>query len=130
MPTSTISHSSAADEVIGLRRASELLGVHPATLRSWADQGKIKSTRTAGGHRRFALKDVRALTANDEMPAEPHNAQLIVQSALGRARLEVTGGSLTAEPWYRLYDEATREHHRTMGRQLLGLTLHFLNVQD
>jgi hypothetical protein len=42
----------------------------------------------------------------------------------------VTGGSLTAEPWYRQFDEATRERHRTMGRRLLGLTLHFLNAQD
>jgi excisionase family DNA binding protein len=122
------SHSDA--DLLSLQRASELLGVHPATLRAWADQGKIKASRTAGGHRRFALKDIRALSAPAEPETQPRDAQLIVQSALGRARLEVTGGSLTAEPWYRQFDEATRERHRTMGRRLLGLTLHFLNAQD
>src|SRR5436190_1146503 len=99
-------------ELLSLQRASEMLGVHPATLRSWADQGKIKSVRTPGGHRRFALEDVRALA----VPSTPHgdrqDAQLIVQSTLGRARLEVTGGSITGQSWYHLYDNATREHHR------------------
>jgi excisionase family DNA binding protein len=126
----SISDSVNDGELVSLRRASELLGVHPATLRSWADQGKIKSSRTAGGHRRFAMRDIRAQASQAEPAPEPRDAQLIVQSALGRARLEVTGGSLTAEAWYRQYDEATRERHRTMGRRLLGLTLLFLNAQD
>jgi excisionase family DNA binding protein len=116
-------------DLLSLQRASELLGVHPATLRIWADQGKIKSVRTAGGHRRFALADVRALAEPAKPRDEPHNAQLIVQSTLGRARLEVTGGSITGQSWYHLYDDATREHHREMGRRLLGLTLHYLKAQ-
>ena len=46
------------DEWLSLRRASALIGVHPATLRSWADQGRVASQRTAGGHRRFRRSDL------------------------------------------------------------------------
>ena len=40
-------------EWVSLRQAAELLGVHPATVRSWADKGELPSRRTPGGHRRF-----------------------------------------------------------------------------
>ncbi|MBI1801839.1 MAG: helix-turn-helix domain-containing protein [Chloroflexi bacterium] len=120
------------NDLISLQQASTLLGVHPSTLRLWADQGKLKAFRTAGGHRRFSLIEVRALAARQTMPAqpEPRNAQLIIHSALGRARMEATSGGLADEPWYQQIDEAAREHHREMGRRLLGLTLHYLSAHD
>jgi excisionase family DNA binding protein len=36
-----------------LSDASSLLGVHPSTLRRWADGGRVPCQRTPGGHRRF-----------------------------------------------------------------------------
>ena len=38
---------------LSLGPASRLLGVDPDTLRRWADEGRIDSFTTAGGHRRF-----------------------------------------------------------------------------
>lgn len=38
---------------LALREASEKMGVSPATLRAWADEGRVQSYRTPGGHRRF-----------------------------------------------------------------------------
>lgn len=35
------------------RKAAEAIGVHPNTLRAWADTGKIKYIRTASGQRRY-----------------------------------------------------------------------------
>lgn len=35
------------------------LGVQPVTVRKWASDGIIPCTRTAGGHRRFTLAEVR-----------------------------------------------------------------------
>jgi len=37
---------------------AELLMVSPTTVRQWASQGKIKSSATPGGHRRFMRTDV------------------------------------------------------------------------
>jgi excisionase family DNA binding protein len=36
-------------EWLSLKEAAAMLGVHPATLRAWADAGRIPSQRTAGG---------------------------------------------------------------------------------
>ena len=39
------------------------LAISPSRLRRWADEGRIASVRTAGGHRRFSLAAVRRLAA-------------------------------------------------------------------
>jgi excisionase family DNA binding protein len=39
--------------LISISKASELLGVLNKTLRRWESQGKIKSYRTEGKHRRY-----------------------------------------------------------------------------
>jgi excisionase family DNA binding protein len=35
------------------REAAEFLGVHPNTIRNWADGGKLHARRTTGNQRRF-----------------------------------------------------------------------------
>lgn len=47
-------------------QVAALLGVNPDTVRRWAREGRLKSFRTPGGHRRYPesqiaaiLKDVR-----------------------------------------------------------------------
>ena len=44
----------------GLAGASAALGVSPSTVRRWADSGRVPSQRTAGGHRRFVVSELRA----------------------------------------------------------------------
>lgn len=45
-------------DLISPRQAAEAIGVSESSLKRWCDQGKIKSTRTEGGHRRIDLADV------------------------------------------------------------------------
>ncbi|MFQ6057743.1 MAG: recombinase family protein [Anaerolineae bacterium] len=112
---------------LSLQQASELLGVHPATLRQWADRGKIRVFRTPGGHRRFAEEDVQALLQAKPRPDLAREVELLVQSALGRTRWQVGEGRLANESWYRRFDEPTRKHHRVLGRRLLGLLMRYLS---
>ena len=49
-----------ATDWIGLGDATVLLGVSPATLRRWSDDGRVPVFTTPGGHRRYSR---RALTA-------------------------------------------------------------------
>ena len=44
--------------LIGVKEAAELLGVSTKTIRRWEESGKICSTRTEGGHRRFNVSDL------------------------------------------------------------------------
>lgn len=110
---------------LSLQDASRMLGVHPSTLRQWADAGKIHTVRTPGGHRRFAETDVRALLEPE--PLEPAGIQLLVQSALGRARLEVSGGKMSEQSWYKRFDETDKAEHRELGRKLLSLVMQYLS---
>lgn len=109
-----------------LREASRRLDVHPATLRQWADRGRVRSFRTPGGHRRFSAEDVGALLTalSAEPPAE---LELLQNAALGRARRELAASrGLGTETWYRLLDPGTRDRFRQLGRELLGLLVRWM----
>jgi excisionase family DNA binding protein len=54
----TIRHAPAG--YLTAREAADLLGISRYALNQWADQGLLASTRTLGGHRRFASAEVRA----------------------------------------------------------------------
>jgi excisionase family DNA binding protein len=49
--------------------AAALIGVSVATVRGWADQGRLPSHRTVGGHRRFVLDELRDWLAGRGAPA-------------------------------------------------------------
>lgn len=105
-------------EWISLRHAAEILGVHPATVRNWADNGALQSRRTAGGHRRFRKSDLH-LVAKTQGELQPLEAQIIIQSALGHMRMQVGGGTLSEIPWYAAMSESTRATLRQQGRRVL-----------
>lgn len=49
--------------------AAVLIGVSVATIRGWADQGRLPSHRTVGGHRRFELEQLREWLEHRGAPA-------------------------------------------------------------
>lgn len=105
-------------EWVSLRRAAEILGVHPATVRNWADKGDLMSRRTPGGHRRFRKSDLMQYAqSQDEL--QPLEVQVIIQNALGQARIDVGDGNLEHVPWYSGMSEGTRAAMRVRGRELL-----------
>ena len=44
-----------------INEAAQLLGVHQVTLRRWEKEGKIKPTKTTGGHRRYSIEELNRL---------------------------------------------------------------------
>lgn len=105
-------------EWVSLRKAAEILGVHPATVRNWADSGDLPSRRTPGKHRRFHKSDLAKLARSKE-EYEPMEVQVIIQNALGQARMQIGDGNLNNVPWYAAMSEKTRDAMRHLGRELL-----------
>jgi excisionase family DNA binding protein len=105
---------------INLSEAADLLGVHPATVRSWGDKGELPMQRTPGGHRRFRRLDVEARAETTDR-SQSSGVQLVVQNMVGRARLELTDGALNDEIWYQRLDETARQQLRQIGHQLVQL---------
>jgi excisionase family DNA binding protein len=122
--------AQAGEEWLSLREAADLLGMHPATVRLWADRDEIPSRRTSGGHRRFRRADVEARLRQEIQPKPDSAARLLVQSVLGRIRFAFTDGTLNTFPWYQHFDVAARDGYRQLGRQLLDLLLRTFNSTD
>lgn len=114
-------------EWVSLRQAADILGVHPATVRNWADKGEVPSRRTAGGHRRFRRADLLQF-AEMQGELQPIEVQVIIQNALGQTRMEVGGGTLAATPWYTAMSEQTREALRQQGRRVLDELRRYLGA--
>lgn len=113
-------------EWLNLSEAARLLGVHPSTVRTWADKGEVASQRTRGGHRRFRREDLEAWAASHRRGPAP-GAALVVQSVLGRARMELSEGQLARLPWYAKMSEAARAAHRATSHRLMNLLKRFLS---
>ncbi len=120
----------AHSEWVSLGEAAEILGVHPTTVRSWADSGELPSKRTPGGHRRFRRQDLDQWITRRDKKAEAVEAQLILQNVLGRTRLEISGGQLAGLSWYDHLDEDARKKHRSLGRGLLQLLIRYLSSPE
>ena len=114
------------DEWLSLREAAEMLGMHPATVRLWADRNELPSRRTSGGHRRFRRADIEARLRQETERRPSPAAQLLVQSVLGRVRFAFTDGTLKTFSWYTHFDDSARDGYRDLGRRLLELLLRAL----
>ncbi|WP_066636731.1 IS607 family transposase [Desulfolucanica intricata] len=44
-----------------IREAAKLLGVSVSTLRRWESEGKIRTQRTKGGHRRYTIEELSGI---------------------------------------------------------------------
>ena len=61
---------------VSIKAAAEALGVREETLRRWEQAGKITSERTVGGHRRYDLAQLRAVSETGGKPANTERVTL------------------------------------------------------
>jgi len=118
------------DEWLSLSQAAKQLGVHPSTVRAWADHGYLPSQRTQGGHRRFRRSDVEARMHTRNGNAAPEAAS-VYANVLRNTRIQIDEADLKAEKWYRKMDDEAREQYRLSGRSLVqGLVGHLTSNGD
>ncbi len=113
------------DDWLGLGEAAEILGVHPSTLRAWADRGDIPAHRTPGKHRRFKRAEVEAWAVT-RRESPPTTGQMLIHNAVGRARMQVAEGQLRTTAWYQRLNDAQKLQFRESGRQLLTALMQYL----
>ena len=118
------------DEWLSLSQAAKQLGVHPSTVRAWADHGYLPSQRTQGGHRRFRRSDVdmRMHTRYESLTPE---ATSIYANVLRNTRVQISETNLEAEKWYLKMDDEARQQYRLSGRSLVqGLIGHLTTSEN
>ncbi len=113
---------------LSLSEASRLLGVHRTTLRRWADAGTVRVYTTPGGHRRFALDDIEALSTNKTLESDAL-ARLWAKRALAQARSELQRVEQSPS-WLAHLEEHERQTWRRVSLQLMGLVLRYVGQPD
>jgi excisionase family DNA binding protein len=115
-------------EWLSLAEASTLLGIHPTTLRRWANEGSVPCFRTPGGHRRFRAADLAAWMEGKQQAALIPQSEALVQSAVGFTRQQMALQHVSGESWYATFqDEDERQQMRDTGRRLFGLAIQFMS---
>jgi excisionase family DNA binding protein len=117
-------------EWLTLSEAAHVLGIHPTTLRRWADNGSIPVKVTPGGHRRFRRGELLA-------HLEPEKATPEIKDSTGRAwqdfALVETRHRLVQKPepaWLTAFDQDGRDEKRELGRRLMSLIMQHVSAPD
>lgn len=113
---------------LSLSEASRLLGVHSTTLRRWADAGNVPVYVTPGGHRRFALADIEALSERRPL-SNKAIARTWAERAVDQARSEMQRVE-QSPTWLHHLGEHEREHWRHVGMRLMGVVLRYVSAQS
>ena len=114
---------------LSLNEAAKQLGIHPATLRRWADGGEIAAMVTPGGHRRFVVAEIDRFSEERQRQRVVSGIeQMWADQVLDEARRQISAQRDAA--WLSTFNEKQREHKRILGRQLLDLTLKYISLKE
>ncbi|RME45070.1 MAG: helix-turn-helix domain-containing protein [Chloroflexi bacterium] len=119
-------------EWLSLSEASELIGVHPSTLRRWADAGTIPCARTPGGHRRFRREVLSQYLATKEQ-TEAQFPSIEPELAQPRPSTPETVDfrAMIGREWHAPFVEAdVVDRLRPLGQRLLGLLLQYVTTPE
>ncbi len=117
-----------ARDWVSLGEASQLLGVAPATLRRWSDDGRVTVFTTPGGHRRYRRVALQRMLA-DAPAARPALARSgMTARRLSRAYRQGAREVARALPWVVQLTAEQREWFRTHGRRLAEILLAHLDA--
>lgn len=113
---------------LSLSDVADMVGVHPSTVRIWADEGSLPVYRTKGGHRRFVKEeiDVWIQTSRQKKAIKPENA---LHDVLKRIRFRIEERQLEAEGWYQKLDDEARMKYRMSGKSLMQSLASYLRAE-
>ncbi len=106
-------------EWLTLSEVAQMLGVHPSTVRIWANQGKIPVHRTNGGHRRFRRSELEIWMLSRDESLTTDIPQELIQAILRQVRARAEHGDFQKEEWYQKIGEEHRRHFREAGHQMV-----------
>ena len=113
-----------------LGKASQLLGIHPTTLRAWVDAGLVHAFLTPGGHRRFQVAELHAFLNRRRADTETRALTTAPDQTLQQIRQQLSKQPVAQQSWYQRMSDEQRIHQRETGARLLGLLLQFVSRSE
>lgn len=107
---------------------SNMLGIHPSTVRAWADQGVLPVYRTKGGHRRFLENeiDLWMRTSRQGQGIEPTHVR---HDVLKHIRFKIVDKQLASESWYQKLSKEARGQYRMSGKVMMQSLSSYLSTE-
>ena len=118
--------ASSQRQWLTLKDASDVLGVHFTTLRTWADNGEIQVFRTPGGHRRFSVTDLRRFLKERVEREAGANPPSVIETAIQQVQAEMAKLPREELPWRYPLDGDAKVLRRNRGQQLFALALSYV----
>lgn len=115
---------------LSLGDASRLLGVSTATVRRWADSGRLKPFTTPGGHRRFSRAALERMLPTDRARRPDIGAGGLTPARLSRAYRRDASPVAREAAWIATLDADDRDTFRQLGRRLAWELIAHLDAAD
>ena len=115
---------------LSLGDASRLLGVSTATVRRWADSGRLKPFTTPGGHRRFSRTALERMLPADRLRRPELASGGLTPTRLSRAYHRPDSQAPRDAAWLAALAPEDREAFRLLGRQLAWELVAHLDATD
>lgn len=106
------------------------MGVDPDTMRRWADEGKVQSFQTPGGHRRFLRSSLEAIVnaprrRRYRMERLPDSAETIAHELHRRMQREGFAG----QPWQARLSDEQKADFRRWGQRTFNLVIEYVGAR-
>jgi excisionase family DNA binding protein len=118
---------SNSGEWLTLSQASNQLGIGASTLRRWADDGRLVSMTTLGGHRRFPRAAIESMLPSARARRPALRGAGASPKHIARAYRDA---GIPASGWLDRLSEAERQRFRERGRMLVGLIIAYLDAAN
>jgi len=113
------------ETVVTISEASHILGVSEAALRQWTDEGRIRAFITPGGHRRYAMDDIRKFMSSHQKALGLKDLVMELENTTHLLR-EISRSSPSTTMWYNKLSKESLEDLAHQGRRLLGLIIRYV----
>jgi excisionase family DNA binding protein len=120
--------ASRDQDWIALSEASRLLGVSPATVRRWSDDGRLRVFTTPGGHRRFSRSALEHLLPTDRSRRPSLGGAGLTPSRLARTYRRASRDASLELPWVLRLSDEQRVLFRERGQVLAATLLQYLDA--
>ncbi|MBA4376669.1 MAG: hypothetical protein C0401_10925 [Anaerolinea sp.] len=106
---------------LNLSEAADILGVHFATLRRWADAGDIECMRTPGGRRRFKTEVVIQFLQHHQQTPVSNFPTVIENRPINYTRRDLQTLSSNTEPWMLQFSDEQKLQFRQTGSRFCSV---------
>jgi len=120
----------SSENWLELSEAAELLGIHPSTLRRWADAGKVFHRRTAGGRRQFDSSTIEKTRKGMQQLNALNTTEQIETRTRDFASQHARDLSTWQKGWLTRLNEEQMMIFRYSGQRLLGLMMQYISRNE